>query len=182
MRFHSVSAFLVAVLWSLTFTAYADHEPGHDEVARGGIKALDDRVWDLEQRAPVPGPQGEQGPEGPQGPQGEIGPQGPEGPRGYAGADGAQGTVGPQGPAGPAGPQGEPGPAGGDGPSYVVVDANGEVVGEVVTSGLSSEEVAVYFEAGPEREGVVPGQLDMEGNLSLLLACSSSTGGGLHRC
>ncbi len=29
--------------------AYADHVGGHKSVARGGIKALDERIWNLEQ-------------------------------------------------------------------------------------------------------------------------------------
>lgn len=52
--------------------SYADHDSSHDEVARGGIKALETRVWDLELRAPVPGPAGPEGPAGPAGPAGEV--------------------------------------------------------------------------------------------------------------
>ena len=47
----------------LAAPAYADHVTGHDEVARGGIKALEERVFDLEQAilalppgGPPPGP------------------------------------------------------------------------------------------------------------------------------
>lgn len=37
-------------------SSYADHEPGHDEVARGGIRALEQRVWDLETGVTTPLP------------------------------------------------------------------------------------------------------------------------------
>jgi hypothetical protein len=69
--------------------------------------------------------------------QGPVGPQGPAGPQGAPGAQGAagpQGPAGPQGaagPEGPAGPQGPPGPSGGA--AFQVVDANGAVLGPVVT-------------------------------------------------
>lgn len=36
-------------LVALSASALADHEVGHDEVARGGILALEQRIWDLEQ-------------------------------------------------------------------------------------------------------------------------------------
>lgn len=45
--------FTSAVLWALvaaSVPAHADHEAGHDEVARGGIQALEQRIWDLESR------------------------------------------------------------------------------------------------------------------------------------
>ena len=59
--------------------------------------------------------QGPAGPPGPPGPQGPVGPEGPRGPRG------------PQGPAGPPGPPGPPAQ------QATVVDANGDVLGPVIS-------------------------------------------------
>ena len=99
-------ALCVALLLSLSAgQSLAGHVLGHDEVARGGIRVLDEKVFDLQQNAAglqsqidnitlTPGPQGDPGPTGP------AGPQGP------AGADGAVGAAGPTGPEGPAGADG----------------------------------------------------------------------------
>lgn len=88
------------------------------------IAKLTERVAALEQRAPVPGPQGAKGDPGPQGPQGipgskgerghpgEPGPKGPPGPKGEPGDPGPRGLPGPQGLKGDPGPQGPPGPKG----------------------------------------------------------------------
>jgi hypothetical protein len=79
------------------------------------------------------------GPLGPQGPQGPTGPMGVPGPQGPAGRDGAQGQMGPQGPKGDLGaegPQGLQGPSGPPGPAgggLRVVDANGALVGFVIS-------------------------------------------------
>ncbi|MDX1482886.1 MAG: right-handed parallel beta-helix repeat-containing protein [Alphaproteobacteria bacterium] len=41
---------VMAAIFALTaLPAIADHETGHDAVARGGIQALEERVWDIEQ-------------------------------------------------------------------------------------------------------------------------------------
>lgn len=92
----------------------ADANSAKIQSLEGGLPALELRVTDLEARAPVPGPQGEQGPAGPQGPEG---PQGPAGPQGEPGPQGAQGPQGPTGDVGPVGPQGATGPAGAQGDS-----------------------------------------------------------------
>ncbi len=42
-----VAASLISAI-ALSKPGLADHETGHDEVARGGVKALEQRVWDLE--------------------------------------------------------------------------------------------------------------------------------------
>lgn len=86
------------------------------------VGPLPGRIFALENRAGVPGPQGpagEPGPPGPLGPQGlpgpagvpgTTGPAGPAGPKGDTGADSTvPGPTGPQGAVGPAGPQGPPG-------------------------------------------------------------------------
>jgi hypothetical protein len=67
-----------------------------------------------------------------QGPQGVAGPMGEPG---AAGLPGSVGAVGPAGPAGPAGPQGPQGPMGLPGTSvgFTVVDANGSLLGRLVT-------------------------------------------------
>lgn len=86
---------------------------------------LADRLKALEERAPVPGPQGKDGPVGPQGergaiglagPKGDIGEKGERGPEGIKGADGIAGRDGRDGKDGERGPMGERGPAGDQGP------------------------------------------------------------------
>ena len=56
--------------------AFATHETGHDEIARGKIGALEERVWSCENDfAPcesIVGPQGEQGPGGDAGSDGPL--------------------------------------------------------------------------------------------------------------
>ncbi|MDX1485325.1 MAG: right-handed parallel beta-helix repeat-containing protein [Alphaproteobacteria bacterium] len=58
----SRNVFVFSTAFCLAFSlsigaSYADHEAGHDEVARGGIKALEQRVWDLENGITTPLPQ-----------------------------------------------------------------------------------------------------------------------------
>ena len=43
----------IALVAFMVGPAFADHVTRHDEVARGSIKALDQRVFDLELAAPV---------------------------------------------------------------------------------------------------------------------------------
>jgi hypothetical protein len=89
------------------------------------IGSFDVRIKALEERAPVPGPQGEKGisgergdkgDNGEQGERGEAGTQGPQGEPGPSGKDGADGKDGEPGQQGEAGKDGEPGPAGEVGP------------------------------------------------------------------
>ena len=102
------------VLGAVSVPALADHDTNHVvENLKGGLGALETRVWDLEQIQPIPGPEGPPGPAGPQGPEGPPGPQGDQGP---VGPQGPAGDTGPQGPQGPQGAQGDPGPAGPEGP------------------------------------------------------------------
>lgn len=68
------------------------------------------RVKKLEERSPIPGPQG------PKGDQGEVGPQGPQGEPGLIGPKGDTGDQGPKGDVGIQGPQGEKGEQGQMGP------------------------------------------------------------------
>ncbi|MFO0762790.1 MAG: hypothetical protein U0359_40510 [Byssovorax sp.] len=77
---------------------------------------------------------GATGPMGPQGPMGPPGAAGPEGPMGLPGLDGPTGPMGPAGPQGVAGPTGPMGPAGpaGAGVAHAVVDANGQVLGQLM--------------------------------------------------
>ena len=102
------------------------------ETDPGRIKALDDRLAQLENQAAqivessdtptgppgppgvagVPGLPGSEGPPGPPGPAGANGANGVNGSTGPVGAAGATGPQGPQGEPGPSGPQGEPGPQG----------------------------------------------------------------------
>jgi Collagen triple helix repeat (20 copies) len=79
----------------------------------GQLNELGGRVAALEERAPVPGPEGKPGPQGSLGPEGRTGEPGPQGP---PGPEGKSGEPGPQGPAGPKGDRGEPGPQGPAGP------------------------------------------------------------------
>ncbi len=92
----------------------------------------------------APGPQGAMGPEGPMGP---AGPQGVAGPMGPAGPQGPMGPAGPQGVAGPMGPAGPQGPAGAGG-AHLVVDANGQVLGQLMglpaIKGISPNNFLVY--------------------------------------
>jgi hypothetical protein len=71
-----------------------------------------ERLKALEDRAPVPGPEG---PPGPPGPMGEPGPSGSMGERGLPGDKGDKGDTGERGDIGPAGPQGVEGLKGADG-------------------------------------------------------------------
>lgn len=80
------------------------------------LVAAERHVAELQQRAPIAGPQGERGAQGLQGPAGPAGPRGEQGPQGPAGPAGPQGAPGPQGPAGPSGPKGERGEKGDAGP------------------------------------------------------------------
>ncbi len=64
----------------------------------GAICELRSRVVALENRAPVPGPQGSQGIKGDKGDQGEQGEQGPKGETGDQGMQGIQGEQGDPGP------------------------------------------------------------------------------------
>ena len=107
----------------------ADHEPSHDEIARGGVKALEERVWSLEQTDPVPGPEG---PEGPQGPAGQDGATGETGP---AGADGVQGPPGPSGDSG-------------SGSEYSLLDVNLNRIGQVVDFEVDMYMVSVDLGGG----------------------------------
>ena len=75
------------------------------------------------------------GPKGDAGPQGLPGQTGVQGPPGAQGAIGPQGPTGAQGPLGPAGPQGADGAQGTQGPagnSIRWVDANGQVLGDLI--------------------------------------------------
>ena len=101
--------------------AYADHDTEHVvENLKGGLGALEQRVWDCEHGigGACPGTTGPQGPAGPQGPigvtgpTGEAGPQGIQGIAGNVGATGAKGDKGATGEAGPQGIQGITGNAG----------------------------------------------------------------------
>ncbi len=85
----------VALAWfvlggtSIFAPALADHELGHDEVARGKIGALEERVWNCENQIAPCERKGQQGAEGSQGSQGSQGPPGPQGQKGAPGVDGA---------------------------------------------------------------------------------------------
>ncbi len=85
-----------------------DRVPG-DKGHASDTNQIIEAIRALEQRAPLPGPQGDPGPAGPQGIPGVPGPQGADGPQGQPGPAGPQGIAGPQG---PIGPQGDPGPQG----------------------------------------------------------------------
>lgn len=109
------------------------------------------RIKALEERAPVPGPQGERG---------DIGEKGDTGEQGPAGADGAAGEPGPIGEAGPAGdvgPQGETGPQGDVGPQGEVGE-QGEK-GEPGEPGPAGER----GEPGEKGEPGEPGEVGPEG-------------------
>ena len=84
----------------LTGPAYAEHDVAHVvENLKGGLGALEERVWDCEQGigGACPGTTGPQGDAGPQGVAGPQGPVGPQGPTGLAGAPGGTGATGPAG-------------------------------------------------------------------------------------
>ncbi len=117
-----VVAVLAIILMSFAFVSVASAE--QNEGGTNGlpfqelwdaIRALGERIDNIQL---IPGPQGPPGPAGPQGEVGPMGPQGevgPMGPQGEVGPMGPQGEVGPMGPAGevgPMGPQGEVGPMG----------------------------------------------------------------------
>ena len=96
---------------------------------RQAVNDLQGRVDTLETAPPVPGPQGEQGEPGPQGIRGI---QGPKGDTGSKGDKGDKGDTGSQGPIGLTGEKGTDGKAGG-GSGYVMQDANGNVVGDIMS-------------------------------------------------
>lgn len=75
------------------------------------------RIKALEERAPVPGPQGENGIDGRAGIDGKDGAPGPAGEKGLPGTDGRDGERGPQGERGEQGPKGEKGEPGQKGDS-----------------------------------------------------------------
>ncbi len=79
------------------------------------------------------GPAGATGPAGPAGPTGATGPQGLQGTPGAAGATGATGPAGPAGPTGATGATGATGPAGAAGAGSRVRDANGVVLGTLLS-------------------------------------------------
>jgi hypothetical protein len=129
MRKLSIIAVIAIVLMSLAFAPIAGAKEIETVKDNGqpfqdlwdAIKALGERIDNIQL---TPGPQGPAGADGAQGPIGPAGADGAQGPIGPAGADGAQGPIGPagadgaQGPVGPAGAdgaQGPVGPAGADG-------------------------------------------------------------------
>lgn len=79
------------------------------------IDSLTQRLVDVEERAAVPGPQGEPGEPGEAGPRGEAGERGADGAQGERGMDGDAGAQGERGEQGPRGELGERGLAGDDG-------------------------------------------------------------------
>ena len=87
----AVSAALVVVGFaSMSGLAYADHVVEHAlENLKGGLGALEQRVWDCEQGigGVCPGTTGPQGPQGDTGTTGPQGAQGPQGPSGDGGLD-----------------------------------------------------------------------------------------------
>lgn len=89
-------------------------------------------------------------PAGPEGPAGPTGPQGLQGIQGDAGPQGIQGVPGDTGPQGPEGPQGVAGP------TMVVVDADGVVLGPLLqtlsfpTTARSFNYGVFYFDLGTE--------------------------------
>lgn len=112
------------------------------------LQALRLRIKALEERAPVPGPQGERGFKG------EKGDTGEQGEPGQDGAPGATGIQGEPGPVGETGPQGEPGDVGPQGD-----------VGEQGPQGEKGEpgepgEPGAQGEPGPQGE---PGEVGPEG-------------------
>lgn len=66
--------------------------PAIQSVIAARLVATEQKVIDLQARAPEPGPQGTKGPKGDQG---EPGPQGPQGPPGATGKPGKPGEMGP---------------------------------------------------------------------------------------
>lgn len=75
----------------------------------GSLRAAEDRLKALEERALVPGPQGEKGEPGASGQDGTPGPAGQPGPQGEPGADGSPGPTGKDGEAGRNGDDGKDG-------------------------------------------------------------------------
>ena len=94
--------------------------------------SLKRRLTDLEQRVQALESRSVTGPPGP------PGPQGPQGQAGGPGSQGDKGDRGTQGPAGATGAQGNPGPPG---PALLVVDANGQEVGVVITPNRAARRV-----------------------------------------
>ena len=127
---------VVALLTGISGSAFADHTTEHVvQNLKGGLSAVEQRVWDLEQAGAVVGPTGPTGAQGPAGATGAQGPAGATGLTGPIGLPGGAGATGPQGPiglpggagaTGPQGPQGVPGPISprnltyvfGNGPDY----------------------------------------------------------------
>lgn len=64
---------------------------------------------------------------------GQRGVQGPSGPSGATGPVGATGPTGAAGPQGPMGPSGPSGPSGPEGTGLTLTDANGQVLGSVIS-------------------------------------------------
>jgi len=117
MRKFSIIAVIAIILLSLAFAPIA----GAIETQNSGqpfqelwdaIKALGERVDNIEL---LPGPQGPVGPAGADGATGPMGPAGADGATGPMGPAGADGATGPMGPAGADGATGPMGPAGADG-------------------------------------------------------------------
>ena len=84
-------------------------------------------------------------------PRGDTGAQGAPGPSGPQGPAGASGSAGPQGVAGPQGPTGPKGDTGTNAPSVVVVDADGNQIGPLISTNfgyMSSPQDAVLVGEG----------------------------------
>ncbi|MCG4452162.1 collagen-like protein [Pseudomonas sp. MMS21-TM103] len=109
------TALLSAVLFGLSTPTLADHTVEHVVTnLKGGLGALEQRVWDCEHGigGACPGTKGEKGDTGEQGIQGEKGDtgeqgiQGIQGKKGDTGEQGIQGIQGEKGDTGPEGPTG----------------------------------------------------------------------------
>ncbi|HEY5198778.1 MAG TPA: hypothetical protein VIJ51_17295 [Solirubrobacteraceae bacterium] len=90
------------------------------------------------------GPTGDTGPQGVQGPTGAKGDTGSAGPKGDAGATGSNGGAGAQGPKGDTGATGAAGSGGGE----TLTDANGHVLGKVVSADGGGYGVTVATSTG----------------------------------
>jgi len=150
------------------------------------------RIIDLEQTDPVPGPQGPIGPQGPQGIQGTQGPQGLKGDQGLAGPAGPQGLKGDKGDTGPqgmqgvkgdtgyTGPQGPQGPAGPQGQSGLLALAGLSCPANYFVTGFSSSGslICTYFEGGSAAvcgNSIISGtETCDDGNTTSSDGCSSS--------
>jgi hypothetical protein len=94
------------------------------------------RIAELEQRAPVPGPRGEQGLIGLPGPRGERGEKGIDGANGRDGNDGRDGHPGP---VGEKGDRGEQGPAGRDGVNGKDAEVDYDRLGNMIAVAVEKE-------------------------------------------